>query len=190
MNEKAGGALCHDWLSSSDVLVVLHVGRLDVQKNQALLLSAFSLAVNSVPNLKLVILGEGEEKKNLEELASELGVKDSVDFVAFQDNPYPYYKAADLFVLSSDWEGFGNVIVEALACGTPVISTDCPGGPRTILANGKYGVLVPCGDAERLSSEIVSHVSNVDKWNFEELKMRANEFTVETVAKKYLEAIR
>ncbi|MCK2047152.1 MULTISPECIES: glycosyltransferase [Chromohalobacter] len=190
LNEKAGGALCHDWLSSSDVLVVLHVGRLDVQKNQALLLSAFSLAVNSVPNLKLVILGEGEEKKNLEELASELGVKDSVDFVAFQDNPYPYYKAADLFVLSSDWEGFGNVIVEALACGTPVISTDCPGGPRTILANGKYGVLVPCGDAERLSSEIVSHVSNVDKWNFEELKMRANEFTVETVAKKYLEAIR
>nr|WP_281504606.1 glycosyltransferase [Chromohalobacter sarecensis] len=168
----------------------MHVGRLDVQKNQALLLSAFSLAVKSVPDIKLVILGEGEEKNNLEKLASELGVKDSVDFVAFQDNPYPYYKAADLFVLSSDWEGFGNVIVEALACGTPVISTDCPGGPSTILANGKYGVLVPCGDAERLSSEIVKHVSNIGAWSSEELKVRANEFTVETVAKKYLEAIR
>ncbi|NWO07561.1 MAG: glycosyltransferase [Alteromonadaceae bacterium] len=190
LNEKAGDVLCHEWLSSSDVRVVLHVGRLDVQKNQALLLKAFSLAVKSVPDLKLVILGEGEEKKNLEGLAGELGVKDSVDFVAFQDNPYPYYKAADLFVLSSDWEGFGNVIVEALACGTPVISTDCPGGPRTILADGKYGVLVPCGDAERLSVEMVNHVSNVGTWNFEELKKRANEFTVEAVAKKYLEASR
>ncbi|MCK0715832.1 glycosyltransferase [Chromohalobacter sarecensis] len=190
LNERARDVLCHDWLSSSDICVVLHVGRLDVQKNQALLLSAFSLAVKSVPDIKLVILGEGEEKNNLEKLASELGVKDSVDFVAFQDNPYPYYKAADLFVLSSDWEGFGNVIVEALACGTPVISTDCPGGPSTILANGKYGVLVPCGDAERLSSEIVKHVSNIGAWSSEELKVRANEFTVETVAKKYLEAIR
>lgn len=188
--EKTGGALYHDWFSSSDIFVVLHVGRLHVQKNQALLLSAFSLAVRSVPNLKLVILGEGAEKNNLEKLTSELGIKDSVDFAAFQDNPYPYYKAADLFVLSSDWEGFGNVIVEALACGTPVISTDCSGGPRTILANGKYGVLVPCGDAERLSSEIVNHVSNVGAWDFEELKMRANEFSVEAVAKKYLEAIR
>ncbi|WP_083633054.1 glycosyltransferase [Chromohalobacter japonicus] len=188
--EKIGGALYHDWLSAPDIFVVLHVGRLHAQKNQALLLSAFSLAVKSVPDLKLVILGEGEEKKNLERLAGELGVKDSVDFVDFQDNPYPYYKAADLFVLSSDWEGFGNVIVEALACGTPVISTDCPGGPRTILANGKYGVLVPCGDAERLSSEIVNHVSNVGMWDFEELKKRANEFTVEAVAKKYLEASR
>ncbi|MBZ5877362.1 glycosyltransferase [Chromohalobacter israelensis] len=190
LNVKSRDVLHHEWLSSSDVGVVLHVGRLDVQKNQALLLRAFSLAVKSAPGIKLVILGEGEEKNNLENLASELGVKDSVDFVAFQDNPYPYYKAADLFVLSSDWEGFGNVIVEALACGTPVISTDCPGGPRTILADGKYGVLVPCGDAERLSLEIVKHIKNVGAWNSEELKMRANEFAVEAVAKKYLEAVR
>ncbi|MDO0946738.1 glycosyltransferase [Chromohalobacter israelensis] len=190
LNEKSRDVLHHEWLSSSDACVVLHVGRLDVQKNQALLLRAFSLAVKSAPGIKLVILGEGEEKNNLENLASELGVKDSVDFVAFQDNPYPYYKAADLFVLSSDWEGFGNVIVEALACGTPVISTDCPGGPRTILADGKYGVLVPCGDVERLSLEMVKNIKNVGAWNFEELKMRANEFTVEAVAKKYLEAVR
>ena len=122
------------------------------QKNHALLLRAFALLER--PDARLMLLGNGELEPDLRRLAAELGIADRVIFAGFHPDPTPFYRTADLFVLSSDYEGFGNVIVEALACGTPVVSTDCPSGPAEILADGEFGALVPVGDAQALARAI------------------------------------
>jgi glycosyltransferase involved in cell wall biosynthesis len=128
-------------------------GRLTRQKDQATLLSAFAELRSEAPP-ELWILGEGEERAELQRLARELGVSSRVTFLGFKSNPYPFMAAADVFVLSSRWEGFANVVVEALACGTPVVSTDCPYGPAEILADGEFGRLVPVGDAPGLARAV------------------------------------
>lgn len=133
--------------------LIVNCGRLTRQKDQATLLSAFA-AVKGQPAPELWILGEGEERPGLERLSRELGVSSRVTFLGFQSNPYPFLAAADVFVLSSRWEGFANVVVEALACGTPVVSTDCPYGPSEILAGGEFGRLVPVADAAGLSRAV------------------------------------
>ena len=102
----------------------------------------------------------------------------------FVTDPYPWFRSADLFVLSSQWEGFGNVIVEALECGVPVVSTDCPSGPSEILDNGIYGRLVPVGDAAMLSAAIIQSLD--DKYDRELLISRAKYFSVRNVSDQYL----
>lgn len=123
----------HSWLSDGKFDTILTVGRLHRQKNQAMLIRAFANVAVTRDRLRLIILGEGEERENLLALAMRLGVCQKMDIVPFRENPYPFYKNADLFVLTSDWEGFGNVLVEAMACKTPIISTHCAGGPQTTL---------------------------------------------------------
>jgi len=105
-----------------------------------------------------MILGEGEERPKLEALVRELRLEEDVALPGFVDNPYKYMKRAAVFVLSSQWEGFGNVLVEAMACGCPVVATDCPSGPAEILENGKWGRLVPPGDPEALAKAILDTV--------------------------------
>jgi glycosyltransferase involved in cell wall biosynthesis len=102
-----------------------------------------------------MILGEGELCTELEHLAARLGIAEDFALPGFVQNPYPYLKRAAVFVLSSRWEGLPTVLVEALALGTPVVSTDCPSGPREILADGKWGRLVPVGDAGKLAEAIL-----------------------------------
>jgi glycosyltransferase involved in cell wall biosynthesis len=102
-----------------------------------------------------MILGEGELRADLERLAEQLGIAEDFALPGFVQNPYPYLKRAAVFVLSSRWEGLPTVLVEALALGTPVVSTDCPSGPREILADGKWGRLVPVGDAGKLAEAIL-----------------------------------
>lgn len=134
--------------------VILAVGRLVNQKDYPTLLSAFSLVIQKMPAY-LVILGEGPEQKKLEKISLELGISKSIAFLGLQKNPFKYMKKASIFVLSSLHEGFGNVIVEAMACGTPVISTDCKSGPGEIIEHGKNGILVPVGDCKSLSEAII-----------------------------------
>lgn len=163
---------------------ILTVGTLKRQKNHALLVRAFAKLVQSRP-AKLIIVGEGDLRGELESLVGALGVADSVLMPGFVLDPWPYYAAAHLFVLSSDNEGFGNVIVEAMHAGLPVVSTDCPSGPSEILDNGRYGTLVPCGDTDQLASAMAAALDGeVDR---EAQKARAAVFSADAAVDRYLE---
>ena len=180
--EKAKEPLEHTWFSAKKEPVILGAGRLTWQKDFSTLLRAFA-AVRKERAVRLVILGEGKEHERLGALANELGIAESVDMVGFVDNPYKYMARAAVFVLSSRKEGFGNVLVEALACGTPVVSTDCPSGPTEILEDGKYGLLVPAGDAESLAEAILATLNNPIPASV--LQQRARDFSVEKIADQY-----
>jgi glycosyltransferase involved in cell wall biosynthesis len=134
---------------------ILAVGTLKEEKNYPLLLRALGQVRQQIP-ASLLILGDGPLRSELEQQIADEGLQSAVVIAGFNTNPWPYFAAADIFVLSSDCEGYGNVIVEALYAGLPVVSTDCPNGPREILDGGKYGVLVPCNDARLLAAAIKS----------------------------------
>lgn len=162
------------------------VGRLARPKNYPMLIRAMSRVAEATP-VHLYILGEGLERSCLEELIRDLNLQAVVHMLGFQRNPYTYMRQADVFVLSSDYEGFGNVIVEAMGLGVPVIATDCPYGPREILADGEYGVLVPTGDERALAEAILSllHDPDTRRRLGEKAKRRAEEFSVEKIVRRY-----
>ena len=174
----------HPWASGKTCPLVVSIGRLSEQKNHAVLIRAFAKVI-STRDARLLILGEGNLRKNLENLILGLGLEGSVALPGYVDNPLPYMKAADVFVLSSDWEGFGNVLAEAMAAGTPVISTDCPHGPREILADGKWGKLVPVGDPDALAEAMLEILRSGGA----DARPRARQFSVEAAAEKYLKAV-
>jgi glycosyltransferase involved in cell wall biosynthesis len=118
------------------------------------------LVLEQIPNAQLVILGSGEKEAELKEQASRLGIDAQVYFLGFQKNPFSYIKAADLFVLPSLFEGFALVLVEAMACETPVIATDCPFGPREVLDDGTAGLLVSVKDSAAISNAIVKMLAD------------------------------
>lgn len=188
-SNKVASEAKHSWLNA-DNKIVLNVGRFHPQKNQKFLIDAFSRVLVTLPSAKLLILGEGAEENALRAQIKRLNLNENVDLVLFQENPFPYYRDSDLFVLTSDWEGFGNILVEALACGTPVISTDCAGGPRSILADGKFGTLVPVGNVKKLAAAIIEQLNQPDLWDRNALAERGQEFTVEAVAAEYLNQIK
>jgi glycosyltransferase involved in cell wall biosynthesis len=162
---------------------IITVGRFKPQKNHAMLLEAFKKLL-VVRDARLLILGTGVLYESTAALARSLGVADKVLLPGSRVNPAAYYKSADLFVLSSDFEGFGNVIVEALACGLPVVSTDCRSGPSEILERGLYGRLVPVGDAAALAQAMLDSLDAThDK---EALQQRALDFSPERVADQFL----
>lgn len=165
---------------------ILTVGSLKHQKNHALLIRTFALLDDSA-RPTLMILGEGGLRAELEQLAGELGVAERVIMPGFAVDPWPFYQSADLFVLSSDYEGFGNVIVEALHAGLPVVSTDCPDGPREILDRGRYGALVPPGDEKALAAAISDALPRTPDRDF--LRNRAADFSVERAADAYLDLL-
>lgn len=140
----------HPWLEESTCPVFLSVGRLAPQKDHRLLITAFS-RLAAKQRARLIILGEGDERSGLTSLIESLGLSDCIDLPGYAANPYAYMSKADVFVLSSRWEGLPNSIIEALACGARVVATDCPSGPRDILRGGEYGELVPVGDVEAMS---------------------------------------
>jgi len=170
----------HEWLNDEDKRVVIGVGNMKPQKDFPTLLRALSLLEEDV---HLIILGKGRGKSNLHELATQLRIDDRVLFPGFVDNPYAYMSKADVFALPSAWEGFGNVIVEAMACGTPVVCADCPGGPAEILGEGTYGPLVPVGDDQAMAKAIKNLL--IDPTDSKELKSRAEEFSVENIVDQY-----
>jgi len=176
----------HPWLADRRAPVILSAGRLSLEKDYPTLLRAFALLREQVP-ARLIIVGEGGQRTQLERLASELGITEAVSLPGFVQNPYAYMAQASVFVLSSLFEGFGNVLVEALACGCPVVSTDCPGGPGEILDQGRYGRLVPVGDPAALERAI--RESTIQPTDREGLVRRAEDFSVERAARRYLDAL-
>nr|WP_272504125.1 glycosyltransferase [Salinibacter ruber] len=151
--ELAEQSVDHSWFADERPPVVLGTGRLVEEKGFSTLLRAFA-QVRKTRRARLVILGEGEERPVLEQQAERLGVSDHVWMPGFVSNPMKYMADAEAFVLSSKSEGLGNVLVEAMACGTPVVSTDCPGGPSEVLQGGKHGRLVPVEDPTALAMAI------------------------------------
>jgi glycosyltransferase involved in cell wall biosynthesis len=133
---------------------LISIGRLSYQKGYDILLNAFSRVRREHPGASLSILGEGEDRDDLERLARRLGLEGTVHFLGFQSNPYVHLKATDLFVSSSRYEGFSNVILEAMACGTPVVATDCPSGNREVIEEGVTGWLARAEDVDSLAETI------------------------------------
>ncbi len=161
---------------------LLAVGNLKLAKDYPTLLSAFALLCQEV-DARLLILGKGECKEALSSQARRLGIADKVFMPGFVHDPSKYYQQADALVLSSVYEGLPTVIIEALAAGLPVVSTDCPSGPREILADGQYGKLVPTRDPPALAMAIANALST--KPDTEALKARAQDFSIDKAADQY-----
>lgn len=175
----------HPWFQPGEPPVILAVGRLHPQKDFPTLIRAFAQVRQARP-ARLVILGDGPEADRLTALIEELGLTTDVALPGFVQNPYAYMAKASAFVLSSAWEGLGNVLVEAMAVGTPVISTDCESGPAEILAQGKYGALTAVGDdramAEAILNVLAGQIQPLDPhW--------LDQFTLETCVGQYLQVL-
>jgi len=181
---KAEEEVEHPWFRNGEPPIILGVGRLALEKDFCALIKAFAL-VRKKYNARLVILGEGEERPRLEALARELSVSDEVFMPGFVQNPYKYMKRAAVFVLSSQWEGFANVLVEAMAVGTPVVSTDCPSGPAEILEDGRWGEIVPVGDVEALAEGIIRALHEPRG----RAVARAEEFSCAKIVEEYIEVL-
>jgi glycosyltransferase involved in cell wall biosynthesis len=173
-------------LQRVDRPLILTVGTLKKVKRHDLLIDAFS-RLPADTGATLCILGEGGERTALERQIDVLGLSGRVFLPGFVSDPTPWYAHADLFVLSSDYEGFGNVIVEAMEQGVPVVSTDCPSGPREILCDGKYGRLVPVNDADALASAMQAALTEQPDKDL--LKARARDFAVDRIADQYLDVL-
>lgn len=165
--------------------VVLGAGRLHAQKDFETLLRAFA-SLRAEREARLVIIGEGPDRARLERLARDLGIAGDVAFPGYQANPFAYMSAAALFVLSSRFEGMPGVLIQAMACGTPVVSTDCPTGPREILEDGRWGALVPIGDAERLHDAMAAAL---DGREGPDVRARAADFDEAGAVDRYLELL-
>lgn len=150
LTELAAQPVDHPWFDTRGCPLILGAGRLTEQKDFPTLIRAFARLRAQRP-ARLVILGEGRQRSRLQALAAALGVAADVALPGFTPNPYAWMARADLFVLSSAWEGSPNVLTEALALGTPSVATDCPSGPRELLDGGRFGPLVPVGDADALA---------------------------------------
>ncbi|HEV2176383.1 MAG TPA: glycosyltransferase [Terriglobia bacterium] len=169
---------------------VVAAGRLHKQKGFDLLLDALALVAKTLPSVRLTILGEGPLEAELKAQSEQLGLSSSVRFAGFQSNPYPYFKHADLFVLSSRYEGLPNVALEALALGKPVVASDCPGGVREVLEACPLGHLVPPGDAPALAGAITEVLqSRSESYRLEGVEAFLERFRVERIVREYEEVL-
>lgn len=182
----AAEPVTHPWLAEKDKPVVLSVGRLVGVKDYPTLIRAFG-HVRKRMDCRLIIAGEGRQRGKLETLIGRLGLRGSVDLPGFTPNPFALMKQADVFVLSSVFEGFGNVLTEALAAGLPCVATDCRSGPREILADGKYGRLARVGDPLGLADAIVATLTNPP--SAELLREAVQRFTPEAAVAEYLRVL-
>jgi glycosyltransferase involved in cell wall biosynthesis len=183
MLDKAELPSGHRWLDRADRPVVLSVGRLVSEKDHATLLKAFAIAKRDIP-CRLIILGEGPERQNLVELAKSLEISSDFDLPGFVDNPFAWMSKASLFVSASRREGLPNSIIEAMACGLPVVSTDCPSGPREILNGGRLGSLVKVGDVDSLAKSMIQGLES--PISSETLKESVAKYNDHLISNRYL----
>lgn len=183
--EKAKESVDHPWFTSGDLPVIMAAGRLEKQKDFPTLIRAFA-QVRQLQAARLVIFGGGSQKSQLEELVYELGLEKDVALPGFVKNPYAYVTKSALLAISSAWEGLPTFLIESMALGVPVVSTNCPSGPAEILDNGKYGELVPVGDSQALAEGILKVLSGKSKsvdptW--------LDQFTIANATQKYLDVM-
>ncbi|MFP4495891.1 MAG: glycosyltransferase [Halochromatium sp.] len=178
--------IAHPWLASDAPPLILGVGELGARKDFATLIRAFALVRAERP-CRLLILGRGRQRERLLALASDLGVAEALDLPGFVANPYPYMRQAAVFALTSRWEGLPVVLVEALACGTPAVSTDCPSGPREILGACCPQALVPVGDHRALARALGETLARPPAPAL--LRACARAFAVDASARAYLAAL-
>lgn len=187
--QRANEALAHPWLCEKrDFVTFVQAGRLCPQKNHKLMFQALRLLNQSGGDYRLILLGDGELRGELENEAKGLNLQDKIEFAGYVDNPFPYFKTADVVTLSSSHEGLPTVLIEALACGAKIVSTDCPSGPREILKDGTLGILVPCGSPALLAEGIKKALA----WTPDRsrLQARARDFTLRQSADGYLAVFR
>lgn len=184
--DKIQEPLNHPWFAPEKPPVILGVGRLTAQKDFTTLIRAFAY-LNQQHSARLMILGEGEDRAKLESLVKSLDLEQQVSLPGFIDNPFPYMKQASVYVLSSCFEGMPNTLLQAMVCGTPVVSTDCPSGSREVLEDGKWGQLVPVGDVEAMAEAIlVSLQGETQRPSREILETR---FGLDTIIDQYLSVL-
>jgi len=184
---RARQPLDHPWFATGGPPVILGAGRLHPQKDFGTLIRALA-ALRSRRPVRLVILGartDAEYAIALQALAAELGVAHDVDMPGFVHNPFAFMSRAAVFVLSSRYEGLGNVLIEALACGTPVVSTACPSGPAEVLDNGRFGPLVPVGDERAMAAAIAATLERPKAAAM--LQARAQMFSVDRAVDRYID---
>ncbi|MDH5564293.1 MAG: glycosyltransferase [Nitrospirota bacterium] len=187
IREKSEESINHPWFQKEgSPPIILGVGRLVPQKDFSTLVKAFSHVRQSRP-AHLVIIGEGRQRSELTTLAQTLGIDKDVWMPGFSDNPYAFMGKASILVLSSIYEGLPNVLIEALACGCPIVSTDCPSGPSEILEKGKYGTLVPMGDSQALAQAIHHTLDHPPNRN--DLLLRAADFAIDKISSQYLKVL-
>lgn len=179
--EKAERPVNHPWFDD-DVPVVLAAGRLHPHKNYSLLIEAFARLRDRM-DARLLILGDGQTRPRLEALVDELGLEDDVSLPGSTDNPYPYMRRASVLAVSSNSEALPSTLIEAMACGCPVVSTNCSSGPREILDDGEFGELVPVGDPDALTDAIRTTLR--DPPSPDRLRERAMDFSGESVITDY-----
>jgi glycosyltransferase involved in cell wall biosynthesis len=184
--EKANQPVDHPWFEPGSPPVILGVGRLEKQKDFPTLIRSFA-QVQQQHSARLMILGEGKERPYLEALVQELGLGENVALPGFVSNPYAYMARAAVFVLSSLFEGLPTVLIEALAVGTSVVSTNCESGPAEILVNGQYGNLVAVGDFNGIARAIISTLEFPSE--SEALRRRAAEFSLEKALTQYRQVL-
>ena len=175
----------HPWLGRFPTII--SVGSLSPQKGHAYLLKALEIINRTMPTY-LLLLGDGPEKGRLQELAISLGIHDRIDFLGYLPNPFKYMASADIFVLSSLWEGLPSVLVEALACKVPIVSTNAPYGPKEVIEDGKNGVLVPVADPDALADRITRVLNDRamrEEFISEGRKTVRKKFSAQTIAKQY-----
>ncbi len=179
----------HPWLSAgAGAEVLVAAGRLVHQKGFDLMLEAMARVVRARPSARLIVLGEGPRRPELTALRASLGLDRFVEFAGFQPNPYAYMAASAAFVMSSRWEGLPTVLIEALACGAPAISVDCPSGPREILQDGRAGILVPPENPDALADAVLRVLEDgaLRRRLIEEGRERSREFSVEASAQAFV----
>jgi glycosyltransferase involved in cell wall biosynthesis len=183
---EAAAPCPHPWLADPAVPVICGAGRLQGQKDFPTLIRAFARLQTERPS-RLLILGEGNARPRLEALIDELGIADRAALPGFQANPYAFIARAALFVLSSAWEGSPNVLTEAMALGIPVVATDCPSGPDELLDGGRYGPLVPVGDAATLAAAMAATLER--PLPAAVLRAAVNEYEQGRSARRYLKTL-
>jgi glycosyltransferase involved in cell wall biosynthesis len=179
--KKLQAPIPHEWLQPGQPPVIMGVGRLAAAKDFPTLIKAFAI-LRKKQSVRLMIIGEGELRPELENLIRSLGLEDSVALPGFAENQFAYLKHASVFALSSAWEGLAMVIVEALACGTKVVSTDCQSGPSEILEGGKWGRLVPVGDSEAMAAAMEKALNEPP---IDPPQAVMNRFSLDTVVRRY-----
>jgi len=188
ISQLANESIPHAWFGADQPPVVLAIGRLTEAKDYPTLIRAFS-KLRVKRSARLLILGEGELRDSLEELLVQLKLTaDEVQIPGFVANPFSYLARCNVFVLSSRWEGLPGTLIEAMACGTPVVSTDCPSGPREILAGGRWGSLVPVGDDNALAKAIDTVLSTPPQ-QMPNVRQRAADFGQENAVDAYINAL-